>query len=194
MAEPVRKQATYDDILAAPPHVVAELVEGTLYTSPRPAVMHAVAGSELGGSLINPFGRGRGGPGGWRILDEPELHFGTDVLVPDLASWRLERMPNPPKTAALELPPDWLAEVLSPSTRRIDRMVKMPVYARVGVKHVRLVDPEPRTIEVFRLHVDKYLLVAVHADDDVVHAEPFEAVALELCWLWGESPEAPPNE
>jgi Uma2 family endonuclease len=128
-----RKTATYDDILALPENVVGELVAGELHVSPRPAVPHAVVASTIGMDVGSWFQRGRGGPGGWWILDEPELHFGADVLVPDLAGWRRERMSAPPSGAAIELPPDWVCEVLSPSTVRFDRTAKLAVYARVGV-------------------------------------------------------------
>ncbi|HYO70750.1 MAG TPA: Uma2 family endonuclease, partial [Archangium sp.] len=146
-----RKPATYADLEALPANMVGELIAGELYASPRPATPHVVAASRLGGELIGPFDRGRGGPGGWLLLDEPELHFGEDVLVPDLCGWRRERMPRPPRTAAITLAPDWVCEVLSPSTRALDRAVKLPVFAREGVRNVWLVDAEARTLEVLRL-------------------------------------------
>ena len=124
-----RGRATYQDVLDAPAHQVAEIVAGTLYTHPRPAPVHTIASSVLGGELNPPFHRGRGGPGGWWILDEPELHLGEDVLVPDLAGWRRERMPDRPDTPYFTLAPEWVCEVLSPSTRRVDLQEKRPVYA-----------------------------------------------------------------
>jgi Uma2 family endonuclease len=111
-----RKPATYADVLAAPDHVVAEILDGELHLSPRPAPRHAAASSGLGGALHGPFDRGRGGPGGWRILDEPELHLGADVVVPDLAGWRRTRLPRLPDEAYFTLAPDWICEVVSPST------------------------------------------------------------------------------
>jgi len=125
-----RRPATYADLQALPEHVVGELISGELHISPRPAAPHTVAASRLGGGLSGPFDEGRGGPGGWIILDEPELHFGEDVLVPDLAGWRRERMPRPPRAAAFTLAPDWVCEVLSPSTAALDRGIKLPVYGR----------------------------------------------------------------
>jgi Uma2 family endonuclease len=181
-----KRKATYADLEAVPSHRVAELIEGELYVSPRPAIPHAVATTELLGELRGPFGRGQGGPGGWRLLIEPELHLGEDVLVPDLASWRRERMPRTPRTAALTLAPDWLCEVLSPSTRVLDRKSKLPVYARAGVRHVWLVDPDVRTLEVFRLEGAHYLLLATHAGPTRLRAEPFEALEWELALLWEE--------
>jgi Uma2 family endonuclease len=136
-----------------------------------------------------PFHRGRGGPGGWWILDEPELHLGENVLVPDLAGWRRERMPEQPKTPYYELAPDWVCEVLSPSTGRVDRVLKVPLYARARVSHAWLVNPAEQTLEVLRLDGESYRLVATHGGDERVRAEPFAAVELELAALWtlGES-------
>lgn len=182
-----RKPATYADLEALPQHVVGELIAGQLHVSPRPAAPHAMASSRLGSELMGPFDRGRNGPGGWILLFKPELHLGEDVLVPDLAGWRKERMPQPPRTAAFTLAPDWLCEVLSPSTAVLDRAIKLPVYAREGVRHVWLVDPERRTLEVFRLDGAQYTLLVTHAGKSSVRAEPFEAVALELAYLWGET-------
>jgi Uma2 family endonuclease len=181
------KPATYADLEALPPHVVGEIIAGALHVSPRPAAPHAQASSRLAGELMGPFDKGRHGPGGWILLFEPELHLGEDVLVPDLAGWRRERMPQPPRTAAFTLAPDWLCEVLSPSTAAWDRASKLPVYSREGVRHVWLVDPELRTLEVFRLDGAHYTLLVTHAGKSRVRAEPFEACELELAYLWGET-------
>lgn len=180
-----RKPATYADLEALPANVVGEIVAGELYVSPRPAVRHALVSSVLGGTLTGPFHLGRGGPGGWFILDEPELHLGEDVLVPDLAGWRRERMPRLPDTAAFELAPDWVCEVLSTSTASLDRNVKLPVYAREGVNHVWLVDAKARTLEVLRLEGGNYVPLALYEGTARVRAEPFEALELELALLWG---------
>src|SRR5438309_11917686 len=120
----VRRRATYDDLLKLPEHLVGEIIDGELIVSPRPASPHAIASSAMGADLFGPFHRSSGGgsgPGGWWILDEPELHFREDVLVPDLAGWRRERMPKVPNVPAFELPPDWVGEIVSPSTERVDR-------------------------------------------------------------------------
>lgn len=181
-----RKPATYADLEALPSHVVGELIAGELFVSPRPAVPHAVASSRLGGELSVRFDRGSGGPGGWIILFEPELHFEEDVLVPDFSGWRRERMPKPPRTAAITLAPDWVCEVLSPSTSGLDRGAKLPVYAREGVRHVWFVDPVAQTLEVLRLEGGHYTLVVTHLGKRMVRAEPFEAIELDLSFLWGE--------
>src|SRR5437867_1795582 len=184
MASPIKRRATYDDLLQVPPHRVAEIVDGDLHVSPRPASRHALASSRLGSELVEPFDRGRGGPGGWWILFEPELHLGDDVLVPDLAGWRRERMPAVPETAYFALAPDWVCEVLSSGTARLDRQRKLAVYAREGIAHVWLLDPIQRILEVLRLERRQWMIVSVHADEDEVCAEPFEATTLPLLRLW----------
>lgn len=178
------KPASYADLEALPPHVVGELIAGELYVSPRPASLHARACSRLA-MLLGPFDVGERGPGGWVILFEPELHLGEDVLVPDLAGWRQERMPVFPRTAAFTLAPDWACEVLSPSTATLDRKVKPPVYARAGVSHLWRVDPEERTLEIFRLEGGGYAPPAIYRGDARVRASPFEEIELNLALLWG---------
>src|SRR3989442_10352749 len=158
MASPVKRRATYDDVLQVPPHRVAEIVDGDLHVSPRPASRHALAASVLGSALGPPFHHGRGGPGGWWLLDEPELHLGEDVLVPDLAGWRRERLPAIPDAAALSLPPDWACEIVSSSTGALDRGRKMQVYACERVGHLWIVDPGPRTVEGYRLEGGRWIV------------------------------------
>lgn len=187
MADPAKRSATYEDVLNAPEHMVAEIIDGELYLQPRPAKPHAVAASALGEELGPPFKRGRGGPGGWIILYEPEVHLGGDVLVPDLAGWRRERMPFMTTAEAyFTLAPDWVCEVLSPSTAVKDRAKKLPIYAREGVRHVWLVDPLQRTLDVLRLQDRNWLIVAVHEGNARVRAEPFDAIELELGVLWAD--------
>ena len=177
-------RATYQDVLDAPAHQVAEIIDGTLYTHPRPAMPHALASSSLGDELVGPFGKGRGGPGGWWIIDEPELHLSEEIVVPDLAGWRRERMPDYPDTAYVTLAPDWGCEVLSASTRRHDLHEKRPVYAREGVGYLWLIDPADRTLEAFELHERQWLLIASAKDDDPVSIRPFDAITFNLGDLW----------
>ena len=167
-----------------PDHLVAEIVDGDLYTSPRPAPRHADARSGLVGALRGPFDRGRGGPGGWRLLGEPEFHPGRDVLVPDIAGWRRERLPDLPEQAYFSVAPDWVCEVVSPSTAALDRVKKLAVYAREKVSHAWLADPIAQTIEVLRLENGRWTIVSTCAGADVVRAEPFEAIELDLTLLW----------
>ena len=179
-----RSRATYQDVLDAPPHRVAEILDGVLHTSPRPAMPHALATSSLGTDLSGPFQFGRRGPGGWWIIDEPELHLGEDILVPDLAGWRRERMPDYPEAAYCTLAPDWVCETLSPSTRKLDLHAKRPVYARERVGHLWLIDPTDRTLEAFELREGEWVLIATAQDDAPVRILPFEAITFSLGDLW----------
>jgi Uma2 family endonuclease len=185
MSEPAQRWATYDDVLAAPPDLIAELIHGTLVTSPRPAAAHAFASSALGIEVGASFhGTRRGGPGGWWIIDEPELHLGPDVLVPDLAGWRRERMPRVPDVAYFELAPDWLCEVLSPSTEARDRTDKLEIYGAAGVAWVWLVNPAVQTLEVLQRAEGGWILRSSFRGQASVRAQPFEAVELALQELW----------
>jgi len=185
MGDAAKRKSTYADLLQVPPTQIAQILNGVLYAHPRPAAPHARASSRLGTKLGDPFDFGNGGPGGWVILDEPELHLGGDVIVPDLAGWRRERMPKlPMEAAAFELAPDWVCEVLSPSTAAIDRTEKMPIYAREKVTHLWLVDPLARTLEVFQLENARWTVMGIWRDDAKVRATPFDAIELQLDALW----------
>jgi len=190
-----RPRPTYADIEALPPNVVGEILDGELFVSPRPATPHARASSRLGGLLIPPFDLGVGGPGGWQILLEPELSLGVDPrydpVVPDLAGWRVEVMPEVPSVAQLKVCPQWVCEVLSPSTQRADRVLKLPFYGRAGVEHVWFIDPIAETLEVFALRDGAWVVAGSHSGDDVVNAPPFDALPLALSWLWGRRPPEP---
>ncbi|MEZ4393354.1 MAG: Uma2 family endonuclease [Polyangiales bacterium] len=174
----------------APEHAIHEVIDGELFTQPRPRRQHLRASGELHGELRGPFDRGVGGPGGWVILDEPELRVGElpDILVPDLAGWRRERIPEDflaeDAPAFIALPPDWVCEVLSPRTEASDRGGKMRIYRREGVAHVWLVDPLLKTLEVYRWERGLYTLVDTWEGDAPVRAEPFDAIALNLRALW----------
>jgi Uma2 family endonuclease len=182
--KPLKKGATYDDLRRVPDHFVAEMFDGELYATPRPAVPHARAATVLGVQLGEPFDFGRNGPGGWLILDEPELHFGHDVLVPDLAGWRRERLPALPAAEYLTLAPDWVCEVLSPSTETLDRGRKLRLYAREGVAHAWLVDPLRQTLEVLTLEAGSFKPLHEYQGSERIRARPFDAVELELRALW----------
>jgi Uma2 family endonuclease len=184
MTGAAKKVASYQDVLAAPRHQVAEIIRGTLSLSPRPRSLHARTSSRLGGELSGPFDRGRGGPGGWVILDEPELHLGADILVPDLAGWRRTQMPELPDAPFFTLAPAWVCEILSSSTEQIDRADKVPLYAASRVAHAWLVSPTARTLEVLELDGDTFRILGTFKNDDRVRAPPFEAFELELAVLW----------
>jgi Uma2 family endonuclease len=178
------RPATYQDVLDAPAHLVAELASGRLHLHPRPAARHARASFRMAGRLDDPFQSGVGGPGGWHFATEPELHLGEDVLVPDLAGWRRERMPVFPDTPWIDLAPDWICEILSPGTRSFDLTEKRALYRHNGLAHLWLVDPDARTLEDFALASEGWTLLAAYQDSDDICAAPFEALTFPLNALW----------
>jgi Uma2 family endonuclease len=183
--DPARKPATYDDVLAAPEGKVAEVIRGALTVMPRPRPTHANTASRLGMRLARFGDPDEGDPGGWIILDEPELHLGDDIVVPDLVGWRRARMPElPTDLAYFVLAPDWCCEVLSPGTEAMDRGEKLEIYAENGVGHYWLVNPDLHTIEVLRLDGSSYRIVRVFRGNDPARVEPFEAIELPLERLW----------
>jgi Uma2 family endonuclease len=187
MGGSAKKEASYADVLNAPPHKVAEIIHGELVLSPRPAGPHSVALSALGEELGPPFKRGRGGPGGWILLDEPELHLGPDVLVPDLAGWRRETMPAVANEPYFTIRPDWVCEVLSPSTERYDRAAKVALYAAAGVTHAWLVNPLLRTLEILLLNAanpGQWTALGIYHDDAKLRGDPFAEFELDLSILW----------
>jgi len=183
---PFDHPATYEDLVKLPDHLVAEIVDGELHASPRPAPRHAVAYARATRLLESAFDSGRTGPGGWWILAEPELHLEADVLVPDLAGWRRTRMPRVPETAYFPLAPDWACEILSPSTASLDRTQKLAIYAREGVGHAWLIDPIARTLEILRLEADRWRIVMTHTGEATVRAEPFDAIEFSLAEFWAD--------
>lgn len=191
-----KRRATYQDVLDAPENLVAEILDGELYLFPRPRPRHARNASALGAFLVTAFDFGINGPGGWTILDEPEIHFGPeddrDVVVPDIAGWREGRLIEEPEF--ITVVPDWLCEVLSPSTARVDRMKKMPIYAREKIGHVWLADPETRMVEVYRFTKGRYSLVGTYGGDAAIRAEPFAEVEIPAAYFWGSRPPSPPPE
>lgn len=172
----------------APETMVAEVIDGELSLMPRPRRRHARGATRIAARLSGFDEPGEGDPGGWIILIEPELHLGPrpDILIPDLAGWRNERAPEGffDESDELTLAPDWVCELLSPSTSRVDRKKKLPIYHREGVGHVWLVDPAAQTLEVYRRHELGWLLVATHEGADVARVEPFDAIELSLAGLW----------
>jgi hypothetical protein len=192
------RPAIYADIEALPANMVGEIIFGVLHAHPRPAPRHAVAANAVGSEVSSPFQFGRGGgPGGWIFMVEPELHLGPHVIVPDLAGWKRDRLTPFPETAYIETPPDWLCEVLSPSTQAIDRTDKLTVYGEFGVKHCWYVDPIARTLEVLALttalapapepstkSTAKWRIEATFKDGDAVSAPPFEVYTFGLDGVW----------
>lgn len=176
--------ATYQDVLDAPPNMVAEIFNGVLHVQPRPASPHVYTGTKLTSRIDRYFGDDDDGPGGWWILAEPELHLGDDIIVPDLAGWRKERMPEYPDTAFFTLAPDWVCEILSPSTRKMDRLEKRPIYAREGVSHLWFIDPVARELEAFELRDGEWVVIATLFDNAEVKVRPFDAVGFPLDAMW----------
>ena len=188
MNRPQHRAATYADIEALPPNIVGEILFGELVTHPRPSPRHAAASYSLSGELAGPFQKGRGGPGGWVFFNEPELHFGPHVVVPDLAGWRRERLRSYPETAYFELAPDWVCEVLSGSTERRDRTSKRRIYAEAGVGYLWLIDPRFQLLEAF-VHTDgHWLLIGTWSSNDKVSVPPFDAISISLADLWPLDP------
>jgi Uma2 family endonuclease len=182
-AKPPKRPATYDDLLKVPDHKVAEILDGELHVSPRPGSPHGFTTMWLTAHLT-PFLEGFDGVGGWWFIGEPELHLGPDVLVPDIAGWRIERMAQVPAVPYFTLVPDWVCEVVSPSTERIDRQKKLRIYAREGVRHCWLVDPLEHIIEIRRLEGAEWVMAATHRHRDVINPEPFDAIPLPLTRIW----------
>ena len=184
--------ALYQQLIDLPENLVGEIIDGRLYTQPRPAGPDAVTSSALGADLLFSFQRGRGGPGGWWIIDEPELHLvhDSEVLVPDIAGWRRERLPKIPRDHRFEVVPDWVCEILSPNTMRKDRINKMPVYAKYGVQYLWLIDPIAQTLEIFHLEHGQWTVIGLYQQRQVVQAPPFDAIDLNLADLWVDDLEA----
>ncbi|MBP7570331.1 MAG: Uma2 family endonuclease [Acidobacteria bacterium] len=181
---PFDRPATYDDLAKLPDHLVAEIVDGELHASARPAPRHALAGTGIGILVAPAFHHPD--PGGWWILYEPELHLGADVVVPDWSGWRRSRMPRLPDEAFFALRPDWVCEIVSPSTAALDRGRKLAIYAREGIPHCWLIDPAAGTLEVLQLESGRWTILATHVGDVVVRAAPFEATELPLARLWAD--------
>ena len=186
---PFDREATYEDLKKIPDIMVAEMVGGELHAFPRPALPHANIASAISVMVGGPYQFGRGGPGGWLILFEPELHFGRDVLVPDYAGWRKTRLPAVPNVPWLALAPDWACEFLSPSTAAFDRKQKLQIYAREGIPWMWMIDPGARTLEVLRLEDGRWSVFGVHAGDEVVRVEPFTEIELDLSTFWADLAE-----
>jgi Uma2 family endonuclease len=184
MAQRAKRAATYADLDALPEGTKAHLVRGALVVPPRPSMSHQEVESALGEELRPPFHRGRGGPGGWIILVEPEVRIGGDSLSPDLGGWRRERLSAVPETTHATIAPNWVCEVLSRSTAAFDRGDKLDTYAEWDVAHAWLVDPATRTLEAYRLESKRWVRIGAWSNDAKVRVEPFDAIELDLSVLW----------
>jgi Uma2 family endonuclease len=184
MAGPAKRRATYADVEAAPPHLVAEIIDGELKTHPGPSPRHNATASALGARLGEAFQFRNGAAGGWVFLDETEIRFGHHLLVPDIAGWRRERLTGYPEKNFITIVPDWVCEVLSGSTEIRDRTVKMRIYAEFSVPHLWLIDPRLQILEAFENKVGLWTKVGGWNSDDQVRAPPFDAVLFSLADLW----------
>ena len=194
MTETAHKPATYADLERVPPHLVAEILFGHLVTHPRPVPRHGAATASLSDELVGPFQKGRsGGPGGWVFIDEPELHLGPHIAVPDLAGWRKERLSGGVDKAWIEVAPDWICEILCPRTEKYDKGDKRRIYAHYGVDHLWHLDPRTKLLEVFRRQDKDWLLTHTFQDEEAVSAPPFDAITFSLGALWPfDMPGQPP--
>jgi Uma2 family endonuclease len=181
---PLIDPALYERLESLPETQIGEILRGEVFASPRPAPRHANIIFHLGGILRGPYGLGRGGPGGWWILPEPEVHLGAEVVVPDLAGWRRENLPIFPDCAAIDVRPDWVCEVLSPSGAARDRVLKPATYAAHGLPYFWLIDPIARVLEARRLTPEGWLIDGSFAEDATVRARPFDAIGFSLADLW----------
>ncbi len=187
--EPAKEKASYEDLYTLPENMTGEIVDGELTASPRPSPEHANVAFALSAEIGPPYRFGRGGPGGWIILFEPEIEFSkNDILVPSFAGWRRERFPGWPQVNWLSVAPDWICEILSPSTARNDRITKMNIYARHEVRYFWLIDPRDRTLEAFILESGRWVKMAGFSDYDKVRVEPFEEIEIDLSNFWAELP------
>jgi Uma2 family endonuclease len=185
MPHPVSRLASYEDLISLPESVTGEIIGGVLYTQPRPAGPHTAVASALGADLGSAFGRGRGGPGGWYILYEPELHLDGDVVVPDLAGWRVERLPaDARKQPFFTTAPDWVAEIASPASTQRDRLIKVPLYAARGVAHLWLIEPVDARVEAYKLVETRWSWLGTWAEEREARIPPFDAIPLDLIAIW----------
>lgn len=182
-----RRPATLLDLDNLPEDLFGEIIDGELQVHPRPDEPHARVAFKLTLTLGNPFDLGVNGPGGWIFLPEPRILFGAQTtLSPDLAGWRRERYAAPRK-GPLQVTPDWICEILSPSTARYDRVRKLPIYAQNGVSHAWVIDPVLRTLDVLRLESGSWVIVGIYERNDKVRAEPFGEIEIDLSQVWGPS-------
>jgi len=185
MSESARKRPAYKDLYKIPENMTGEIINGELVVTPRPSRKHGYSTTALGAAVVPSYQFGRGGGlGGWVIIIEPEIGFGENIMVPDIAGWKEDRYPEEEPHNWISVVPDWICEVLSPNTLRVDKVRKMPIYARHGVPYFWLIDPAAETLDVFRLASGQWTLLGTYVEDDKVRAEPFGEIEINLSDLW----------
>ncbi len=184
MPELTKKKASYEDLYGIPDNMTGEIIGGELIVTPKPSIEHSNASIMLGATLVPPYRKGIGGPGGWIILSEVEIMLGENLLVPDISGWKNERFPGFPRENRISVYPDWVCEILSPGTARLDKARKMPIYAEYEVPHSWLVDPIAKILEVFKLESGKWAFEKAYAGNDKVRAEPFQEIEFDLGDFW----------
>lgn len=187
MSDPAKELTSYEALYNIPENMIGEILSGELIVTPRPAARHMHVTTILGEEIGPPYRRGRGGPGGWIFLIEVEIKLGEDIVVPDLAGWRRERFPTEQEHNWIPIAPDWVCEVLSPSTVRTDKVRKMPLYARHNVGHIWLIDPANLTLDAFRLESGRWSLLGSFSENDTVRIDPFQEIEIHLGDLWMEN-------
>jgi len=184
MSSAIKKTKTvYEQWLEVPETVVGEIIMGDLHMSPRPALKHGNASSSLLHELMGPYHKGKGGPGGWIIMREPEIHLAENIIVPDIGGWKRDRIPEITNETFFSVAPDWVCEVLSPSTAGFDRVKKMPLYLEQKVKHIWLIDPLLKTLEVFENNESSWVLIKTFMNTDKVRVVPFIEIDLSMLWI-----------
>lgn len=194
MTSAPKRPATYADVEALPENLVGEIIDGTLMTHPRPSPRHAGAASVVSGKLTRPFQEEGDGPGGWVFFAEPEIMSGSNLLVPDIAGWRRARLSSYPERNYFEIAPDWVCEVLSGSTEKRDRTLKMRIYGLAGVPFLWLIDPRLQILEAFENNGGRWTKIGDWNSADIVRAPPFDAISFPLADLWPLDPPLGMNE
>lgn len=189
---PAQRLATYADLAALPDGERGEVLNGELVLQPSPTPLHQSTMGEIYAELRNPFQRQRGGPGGWWLIQDVDVEFGRhDICRPDISGWRRDRVPQFPSERPVGHRPDWVCEGLSPRTALRDQGDKRAIYQRAEVPWYWLVDPSNRTITVLRLAADGYVVHQVAGDGGIAALQPFDAIELDLSFLFPPRDEAP---
>jgi Uma2 family endonuclease len=189
-----RKAATLADLREVWDLKSVELIAGEIVEKASPGFFHGNTQGAVFSILWTRFGGG--GDGGekatWWFASEVDVRFDAhDVFRPDVAGWRRDRVPEPPAERPVRVRPDWVCEVLSTSDKRRDQVLKLRVYHRHAVPHYWLLDPEEKTLTVYRWQADGYVNALTAAAGERVRAEPFDALEFPLGALFGE--ETPPK-